>query len=324
MALARLSFSPLKCVDHLDRVLAGCCWEVHATRVTPPESLPSLHQVAKCLTMQLAVYLAKEVAAILRAVLTHDTKKLYNEGTVHLLCSNYGYNQSTRSCSTHRPDTMRPGKEKESDPAVAWPVLKHTLGRPRNGSHQLLAPAFMTGSVVFAMRTPCRYGFRPTGPSDTPTVTTEGGSYRAENPSWMDQEEGSGGYSQAMAGGKGKQTYAVQGWQLSRWWLLFVLVHTFRLCSPLHLRLPFSFFYFSSLVSPCPSAPDLLLLRLLSSLPHFLPSVASLGILSSSPLLAAQIYLFLSYPSPLLLPLSLFYPTSSLLLFKVTQSGPCA
>ena len=50
-----------KCVDHLDRVLAGCCWEVHATRVNPPESLSSLHQVAKCLTMQLAVYLAKEV-----------------------------------------------------------------------------------------------------------------------------------------------------------------------------------------------------------------------------------------------------------------------
>ena len=87
--LARLSFSLQKCVDHLDRVLAGCCWEVHATRADPTESLPSLHQVAKCLTMMLAVYLAKEVAAILRAVLTHDTKKLYDEGTVHLLCSNY-------------------------------------------------------------------------------------------------------------------------------------------------------------------------------------------------------------------------------------------
>ena len=76
--LARLSFSLQKCVDHLDRVLAGCCWEVQATRVTPTESLLSLHKVAKCLTMQLAVYLAKEVSAILRAVLTHDTKKLYN------------------------------------------------------------------------------------------------------------------------------------------------------------------------------------------------------------------------------------------------------
>ena len=87
--LARLSFSLQTCVDHLDRVLAGCCWEVQATRTTPSESLPSLHQVAKCLTMKLAVHLAKEVAAILRAVLTHETKKLYNDSTVHLLCSNY-------------------------------------------------------------------------------------------------------------------------------------------------------------------------------------------------------------------------------------------
>ena len=87
--LARLSFSLQTCVGHLDRVLAGCCWEVQATRTTPPESLLSLHQVAKCLTMKLAVYLAKEVAAILRAVLTHETKKLYNDSTVHLLCSNY-------------------------------------------------------------------------------------------------------------------------------------------------------------------------------------------------------------------------------------------
>ena len=87
--LARLSFSLQTCVDHLDRVLAGCCWEVQATRTTPSESLLSLHQVAKCLTMKLAVHLAKEVAAILRAVLTHETKKLYNDSTVHLLCSNY-------------------------------------------------------------------------------------------------------------------------------------------------------------------------------------------------------------------------------------------
>ena len=79
--LARLSFSLQTCVDHLDRVLAGCCWEVQATRTTPLDSLTSLHEVAKCLTMKLA--------AILRAVLTHETKKLYNDSTVHLLCSNY-------------------------------------------------------------------------------------------------------------------------------------------------------------------------------------------------------------------------------------------
>ena len=87
--LARLSFSLQKCVDHLDRVLAGCCWEVYATRADPEESLSSLRQVSKCLTMMLAIYLAKEVAAILRAILTHPTKRLYDDRTAHLLCSNY-------------------------------------------------------------------------------------------------------------------------------------------------------------------------------------------------------------------------------------------
>ena len=67
------------CVDHLDRVLAGCCWEVQATRFTPSESLSSLHELAKCLTMELAVYLAKEVAAILRAVLTRDQEAVQRQ-----------------------------------------------------------------------------------------------------------------------------------------------------------------------------------------------------------------------------------------------------
>ena len=64
----------------------------------------------------------------------------------------------------HRPDTMRPGQEKGIGRAVAWPVLLHTLGRPRNGSHLLLVPDFVTGLVAFAMRIPYRCGFRPTGP----------------------------------------------------------------------------------------------------------------------------------------------------------------
>ena len=57
--LARLSFSLQTCVDHLDRVLAGCCWEVQATRTTPSASLAFLHEVAKCLTMKLACSLGQ-------------------------------------------------------------------------------------------------------------------------------------------------------------------------------------------------------------------------------------------------------------------------
>ena len=87
--LARLSIPLQQSVDHLDRVLAGCCWEVDATRAEPEESLSSIRLVSKRLTMLLAGYLAKEVAAILREILTHPTKKLYDDNTAHLLCSNY-------------------------------------------------------------------------------------------------------------------------------------------------------------------------------------------------------------------------------------------
>ena len=87
--LARLSIPLQKIVDRLDRVLAGCCWEAFATRAVPEESLPAIKQASKRLTMLLAGYLAKEVAAILRGVLTHPTKRLYDDNTVHLLCSNY-------------------------------------------------------------------------------------------------------------------------------------------------------------------------------------------------------------------------------------------
>ena len=54
--LARLSIPPQKIVDHLDRVLAGCCWEAHATRAVPEESLSSIRLASKLLTMLLAGY----------------------------------------------------------------------------------------------------------------------------------------------------------------------------------------------------------------------------------------------------------------------------
>jgi len=45
--LARLSIPLQKIVDHLDRVLAGCCWEAHATRAVPEESLPFMRLASK-------------------------------------------------------------------------------------------------------------------------------------------------------------------------------------------------------------------------------------------------------------------------------------
>ena len=59
------------------------------TRTVPRESLKSLRQVTKRLTLLLPADLAKEVAAIFREVYTHPSKQLYDDTTLHLLCSNY-------------------------------------------------------------------------------------------------------------------------------------------------------------------------------------------------------------------------------------------
>ena len=88
-------------MDHLDRVLAGCCWEAHATRAVPEESLSSIRLASKRLSMLLAGYLAKEVAAILREILIHPTKKLYDDNTAHLLCSNYWLQPIYQDCCIH-------------------------------------------------------------------------------------------------------------------------------------------------------------------------------------------------------------------------------
>ena len=188
--LARLSFSLQKCVDHLDRVLAGCCWEVQATRVNPPGSLLSLHQVAKCLTMQLAVYLAKEVAAILRAVLTHETKKLYNDGTVHLLCSNYWiqpiYQELLHSSS--RYNATREGERKRPSSGLARVAAHPRPPKKRKPSASGTSFCDWIGGICYAdtlqVWFPAHWA-----PVVLQQLQQKEDSYRAENPSWMDQEE---------------------------------------------------------------------------------------------------------------------------------------
>ena len=79
----------MECVEHLDRVMAGCCWEVLITRKNPDESVGSLRQAAKCLTIMLAGYLADFVAETLRAALRSQGAPLTDEENIHLLGANY-------------------------------------------------------------------------------------------------------------------------------------------------------------------------------------------------------------------------------------------
>ena len=130
--LARLSFSLQTCVDHLDRVLAGC-WEVQATRTTPPESVLSLHQVAKCLTIKLAVYLPKRLLRF-SGRFWHMRPRSCTM-TVRCICYApiIGYRRFTRNCYIYRPD--------------------------------------MPGLGVLVMLIPYRSGSRPTGPKWCSVVT---------------------------------------------------------------------------------------------------------------------------------------------------------
>lgn len=75
----------------MDRVVAGCCWEVIATRHVPEESTEQIRNVTKHLTVLLAGYLAQEVASLFRDILGDASLTLYDETTAHLLCSNYWF-----------------------------------------------------------------------------------------------------------------------------------------------------------------------------------------------------------------------------------------
>ena len=87
--LARLTFPLRKVIDQLDRVLAGCCWEVLISKPKPSESLQLLREASKGLTLLLAGWLAEEIASMLREITSHPSQKLYDDDTIHLLCANY-------------------------------------------------------------------------------------------------------------------------------------------------------------------------------------------------------------------------------------------
>ena len=177
--------------------------------------------------MKLAVHLAKEVAAILRAVLTHETKKLYNDSTVHLLCSNYWiqpiYQELLHSSS--RYNATREGERKRPSSGLARVAAYPKPPKQRKPSASGTSFSDWIGGTCYAdtlqVWFPAHWA-----PVVLQQLQQKEDNYRAENPSWMDQGGGSCGHSQAMARSTGKPTYAVQGWQLSRWFLSVKFIHT--------------------------------------------------------------------------------------------------
>ena len=139
--------------------------------------------------MELAVYLAKEVAAILRAVLTHETKKLYNDSTVHLLCSNYwiqpiyqellhssSRRNATRECERKRPSSglarvtayAKPPKQRR--PSASGTSFSDWIGGTcQADTLQVWFPAHWAPVVLQQLQ-------------------KKEDKHRAEHPSWMDEE----------------------------------------------------------------------------------------------------------------------------------------
>ena len=93
--LARLTVPLLNSVDYIDRVLAGCCWEVLITRQDPNDS--ALRQAARSLTLTVACYLSEFVADTLRASIIAQGGPLTDT---------IGSNPSIRSCYMRPLGTM--------------------------------------------------------------------------------------------------------------------------------------------------------------------------------------------------------------------------
>ena len=139
--------------------------------------------------MKLAVYLAKEVAAILRAVLTHETKKLYNDSTVHLLCSNYWiqpiYQELLHSSS--RYNATREGERKRPSSGLARVAAFSKPPKQRKPSASGTSFSDWIGGTCYAdtlqVWFPAHWA-----PVVLQQLQQKEDNYRAENPSWMDQE----------------------------------------------------------------------------------------------------------------------------------------
>ena len=140
--------------------------------------------------MMLAIYLAKEVAAILRAILTHDTKKLYDESTVHLLCSNYWiqpiYQELLHSSS--RYNATRAGERNRPSSGLARVAAHPRPPKKRKPSASGTRFCDWRGGICYADTLQVWFTAH-WAPVVLHQLQQKEDSYRAAHPSWMDQAE---------------------------------------------------------------------------------------------------------------------------------------
>ena len=76
--LARLTIPLSGFSKQLERLLEGYCMQIYATNALPDEQIMSIKLFAKDLVLLLAFHLAERIASLLRQVLEHPSKVLYD------------------------------------------------------------------------------------------------------------------------------------------------------------------------------------------------------------------------------------------------------
>ena len=79
--LARLTFPLSGFSKQLERLIEGYCMEIIATNTYPDQHAASVKQFAKDLVLLLAFHLSERISSLLRQVLDHPTKVLYDPET---------------------------------------------------------------------------------------------------------------------------------------------------------------------------------------------------------------------------------------------------
>ena len=105
--LARLMIPLEGLCQQVDRLLEGYCSQIAVTNVTPGFHHGKVVQAAKYLTLQMAEYLADTIAWLMRSILEHETKILFDTDTEPLMSPGFWivplYRELLNSASRHRP-----------------------------------------------------------------------------------------------------------------------------------------------------------------------------------------------------------------------------
>ena len=105
--LARLTIPLSGFSKQLERLLEGYCMEVMATNVQPELHLPSIKKFAKDLVLLFSFHLAERISSLLRQVLDHPKKVLYDPESEVLFLPQFWllpiYRELLNTASRNRP-----------------------------------------------------------------------------------------------------------------------------------------------------------------------------------------------------------------------------